>query len=229
MQTSFPERKPQALVFDMDGTMIANKQYHDEAWIRFCETYKQDADISDFIHKYAGKTNDAILKLVFQSELSVEEIRRYEDIKEAMYRALFAPHFKLVDGLPELLQWAKANNYRIAIATSAPRVNVDFVIQTANIHHYFDAIVDSSMVSEGKPSPEVFLKAAKALGVEPSGCICFEDSRAGIAASLAAGMNTIGIATDLSVTELLQLGAHEAFPDFEAFSRSSMLMKSMVV
>ena len=75
------------------------------------------------------------------------------------------------------------------------------------------------MVSEGKPNTEVFLKAAKALGVEPSDCICFEDSRAGIAASLAAGMKTVGIATELSVDVLLSLGAHEAYIDFTVYTR----------
>jgi len=208
-----------ALVFDMDGTMIANKEFHDKAWIQFCEKYRQDANIDDFINKYSGKTNDAILSLVFDRTLSKAEIRMFEDIKESMYREMYAPHFKLVDGLIALLEKAKQSGLKIAIATSAPRVNVDFVCEKANIGKYFDTIVDSSMVSEGKPNPEVFLKAAKALGVEPSDCICFEDSRAGIAASLAAGMKTVGIATELSVDVLLSLGAHEAYIDFTVYTR----------
>jgi len=206
-----------ALVFDMDGTMIANKKFHDEAWILFCKKYRQNTSIDDFVHKYSGKTNDAILELVFGKHLTYDEIRKYEDIKESMYREMYTPHFKLVDGLVDLLEKAKQNGLRLAIATSAPKVNVDFVCTKGNIGKYFEAIIDSSMVKEGKPSPEVFLKAAKALNVKPSDCICFEDSRAGIEASLAAGMRTVGIATELSVETLLDLGAHEAYKDFTIY------------
>jgi len=203
-----------ALVFDMDGTMIDNKYFHDQAWIAFCEKYRAGASIDDFVHKYSGKRNEAILELVFGRKLDAGETLHYEDVKESMYRELYAPHFRLVDGLVDLLELAKNMGLKIAIATSAPRVNVDFVCQTAGIYHYFDVVVDASMVREGKPSPEVFLKAARELGVDPAGCTCFEDSRAGITASLRAGMKTVGIATELPVSELLALGAHEAYVDF---------------
>jgi len=208
-----------ALVFDMDGTMIANKKYHDDAWIAFCKTYRQDANIDDFIYRYAGKTNEAILEMVFDRKLTIEEIRNYENIKESIYREMYTPHFKLVDGLIDLLELAKQKGLKLAIATSAPQVNVDFVCKNGNIGKYFDTTINSTMVTEGKPSPEVFLKAAKALNVQPSECICFEDSKVGIAASLAAGMKTVGIATELSVETLLGLGAHEAYSDFTIYTR----------
>lgn len=206
-----------ALIFDMDGTMIANKDYHDQAWIRFCKTYHQDANIDDFINRYSGKTNDAILELVFGKKLSKAEIIRFEEIKEAMYREAYAPHFKPIDGLVDLLERAKTNGIPMAVATSAPTVNVDFVLDTANIRCFFDAIIDSSQIKEGKPSPEIFLKAAKALNVNPTNCVCFEDSKAGITASRAAGMYTVGIATEHSLSRLIDLGAHQAIVSFNEY------------
>ena len=206
-----------ALIFDMDGTMIANKDYHDQAWINFCKTYHQDADIDDFINRYSGKTNEAILELVFGKKLSKAEILQYEEIKETMYREAYAPHFKLVDGLVDLLKNVKNKGIPMAVATSAPTVNVDFVLDTGNIRSYFEAIIDSSQIKEGKPSPEVFIKAAHALGVKPEDCVCFEDSKAGIAASRAAGMYTVGIATEHSLNRLIELGAHHAIVDFNEY------------
>jgi len=207
-----------ALIFDMDGTMIANKIYHDDAWIAFCKKYRQNANIDDFIHRYAGKTNEVILEMVFDRQLTIEEFRKFEDIKESMYREMYTPHFKLVSGLVDLLELAKLKGLKLAIATSAPQVNVDFVCNNGNIGKYFDTTINSTMVTEGKPSPEVFLKAPKALNVQPAECICFEDSRVGITASLAAGMRTVGIATELSVETLLGIGAHEAYKDFTIFT-----------
>lgn len=198
----------------MDGTMIDNKKYHDLAWIQFCEDMNMNIDIVEFSKQYTGKKNEAILELIFKHPLSVSKVHEYEDSKEALYRELYLPHFKLVDGLIDLLEYAKSKGIRMAIATSAPRVNVDFVCTQGNLYQYFDAIVDSSMVTQGKPSPEVFLKAAQALGAKPENCICFEDSHAGITASLAAGMTTIGIANEFPVKKLLELGAHYAFEDF---------------
>lgn len=211
------QRKCKALIFDMDGTMIANKEYHDRAWIQFCNELSIEIDITEFSKQYTGKTNAAILELVFQRKLHADEIEKYQEYKESLYRKIYSPHFKLVDGLLETLRKAKKSELLLAIATSAPRSNVDFVCSMGGILHFFDGIIDASMVVEGKPSPEVFFKAADVLHVLPEQCICFEDSKAGIEASRAAGMYTIGIANEFSIPKLIDLGAHEAYSDFNGF------------
>ncbi|HOS84549.1 MAG TPA: HAD family phosphatase [Bacteroidales bacterium] len=206
-----------ALVFDMDGTMIHNKPYHDAAWVEFCNRHSVHIELESFCKAYTGKTNAVILEMIFGSGLSTEQILAYESEKELIYRELYAPHFKLIQGLPELLQSAKQLQILLAVGTSAPVVNVDFVLHKGAIFHFFDTIVHSAMVSQGKPSPEIFLKAAELLHIQPTECMCFEDSFAGIEASRAAGMYTIGIASEQSKHTLLQAGAHEAYSDFTEF------------
>lgn len=210
-------RNHKALVFDMDGTMIHNKPYHDAAWIEFCNRHAVTIELESFCKAYTGKTNAVILEMIFGTHLNKETIEAYESEKESIYRELYTPQFTLIAGLLELLANAKSKGYLLAVGTSAPVVNVDFVLHHGNIAHYFDVVVHSAMVTHGKPSPEIFLKTAELLGVKPHECICFEDSFAGIEASLKAGMHTIGIASEQSVDTLLSIGAHEAFPNFTDF------------
>ena len=90
----------------------------------------------------------------------------------------------------------------MAIATSAPRANVDFTIQYANLGGYFDTILDESFVNKGKPDPEIYLKTAQALGFDPTNCIVFEDSLSGIESGKAAGCKVVGITTTHTHEEL---------------------------
>lgn len=203
-----------ALVFDMDGTMIHNKEYHDAAWIEFCKRHAVEIDIQSFTQAYTGKTNAVILEMVFGTPLSPEIVRIYEAEKEALYRELYTPNFSLVAGLFDLLTLAQQKYIPIAIGTSAPVVNVDFVLTQGNIAHFFDVIVHSAMVTNGKPSPEIYLKVAELLNLTPQECVCFEDSFAGIAAARAADMYTIGIATEQTKDVLIQAGAHTACVDY---------------
>lgn len=99
-----------------------------------------------------------------------------------------------------------------AIATSAERANVDFILDSVGLHHQFEVVVDSSMISRGKPDPEVFLKAAQLIQVNPSDCIVLEDSLKGIEAALRARMKVIGVGTTHHVAELTE--AHYVINDF---------------
>lgn len=99
------------------------------------------------------------------------------------------------EGLLSFLESLKSNRISIALATSAPRENIDFVFDNLHIGHFFDAVVDESQVSRGKPDPEVYLKAAEALELNPEQCIVVEDSIPGIMAGAAAGMAVVAITT----------------------------------
>jgi beta-phosphoglucomutase len=109
-----------------------------------------------------------------------------------------------VEGLPEFLLKLDHLGAARAIATSAPRSNVDFTLKKTGIGSHFATILDDSFVSHGKPHPEVYLKAAAALQVNPANCIVFEDSIAGVEAGKKAGSRVVGLTTTHTSDELVE-------------------------
>lgn len=193
-----------ALIFDMDGVIVDSNPFHKKAWQQFCADHScklSDEDMERYIY---GKTNADALKHVF-GELTPAEEDEYTRQKEGLYRSLSKPYLAIVSGLSEFLAQARANNIPMAVGTSAPPENVDFVLDGLTIRHYFQVIVDATMVKHGKPDPEVYLTTAKKLGVSPSDCIVFEDSLSGIKAGKSAGMKVIGITTTHTKAELAPL------------------------
>jgi len=133
--------------------------------------------------------------------LDDETIRKYADEKEALFRRLYKD-IRPVAGLIPFLDKLDAMNVSRAIATSAPRANVDFTLQKTNTGKYFETILDDSFVTEGKPNPQIYLKSAQALGFNPSNCVVLEDSLSGVKAGKRAGCKVVGITTTHTREEL---------------------------
>ncbi len=182
-----------AVIFDMDGVIVDNHDYHHEAWMQFCMKY--GLTVQGDPARFFGMTNTDILTNIFPDHLSHVQLYEYAGEKEKLYRGLYQGNIEPAEGLEALLAELQNAGYRLAVATSAPPENVDFVLGNTNLHLYFDAVVDSSMVSKGKPDPEVYLKTALELGLDPSVCMVVEDSVAGIASAKAAGMKVVAITT----------------------------------
>lgn len=183
-----------AVIFDMDGVIVHNDIYHFRAWEDFCKKYSLGVSL-ETVKSWFGNTNPMILKNLFGENIDEEMIEKLGMEKEKIYRDLYGPDIKLCNGLDAFLDNLKENNVIIAIATSAPAVNVDFVIEHTGIQSYFDKIIDSSYIKEGKPSPEIYLKTAEVLQMKPSECLVFEDSFHGIESARRAGMKVVGVAT----------------------------------
>ena len=98
------------------------------------------------------------------------------------------------------------------MATAAPRANLDFALEETGLGPWFDVLVDVDMVANGKPSPDLYLKAAELLGRPPGSCVAVEDSYPGIASALAAGMKIVGITTTHTAAELTNV--HLVVKDF---------------
>jgi HAD superfamily hydrolase (TIGR01509 family) len=127
--------------------------------------------------------------------MSEEEILKYTLEKEAVYRELYLPFIKPVEGLTELLEILHEKNIPMAIATSGIQPNIDFMFENLPIKKYFKTVVNSSHISKGKPHPEIYLKTASLLNISPENCLVFEDAVVGINSAKAAGMKVIAIAT----------------------------------
>jgi beta-phosphoglucomutase len=181
------------VIFDMDGVIVDNQDYHHEAWMKFCMKY--GVTVEGDVSRYFGMTNTDILTNIFPDKLSDTQLYEYSGEKEKLYRGLYQGNIEMAEGLERVLKSLLDKDMKLGIATSAPSANVDFVLGNTNLHIYFDVVVDSSMVSKGKPDPEIYLMAAEQMGLLPEQCIVVEDSIAGVKAGKAAGMKVIAITT----------------------------------
>jgi beta-phosphoglucomutase family hydrolase len=182
-----------AVLWDMDGTLIDSEEFHWKSW----HLTLQDEGIAitreQFLSTF-GQRNDDIISQWLGPGATLERAARIAESKEIMYR-----HLVRRDGitpLPGVADWVRRlhrEGWRQAIASSAPRANIETVLEVLSATHIFDAIVSSEDVHKGKPDPEVYLLAAERVGVAPAYCIVVEDAVAGIEAARAAGMRSIGV------------------------------------
>lgn len=191
-----------AAIFDMDGVLVNNHQYHLNAWKEFCMRHGHKFDDKTFTTTYFGKNNREIISSLTGKDISADEAELLGEEKESIYREIYSPYIKPVDGLVDLLDYLKEKGVKLAVATSAPNANYKFIEKSLHLEKKFDKVIDASMVQHGKPDPEIYLKASELLKVHPSDCLVFEDSFSGIQAAKAAGMQVIALATTHTRNEL---------------------------
>jgi beta-phosphoglucomutase len=181
-----------AFLFDLNGTMIDDMQYHITAWHKIFNTYGTNFSREEAMKECYGK-NDEILDRIFPGKFSQAEKNDISIKKETEYQEAYLPHLKLIDGLQVLLEEVKKKDIKIAIGSAAIMFNIDFVLDNLNIRHYFDAIVSADDVQISKPNAETYLKCATALGVLSHECVVFEDVPKGVESAANAGMKAIVI------------------------------------
>ena len=185
----------------MDGVIVDSNPYHKIALKQFCKKYGKDLSEEDLREKIYGRRNQDWLANVFGS-LDDSKMKEYADEKEKLFRKLYEKDIKPLPGLREFLAGLKKLNIPAAIATSAPRSNVDFTLAKTGLKEYFDTILDDSFVEEGKPHPDIYLKTAAAMKFDPGKCIVFEDSLAGVQSGKKAGCKVVGVTTTHTPEEL---------------------------
>lgn len=189
-------------IFDMDGTIVDSMPYHTEAWVKFISGLGIDIDRDEFQRRTAGMTTFEILRRVVGEYLTEVELQDYTEQKEAIYRTIYAEAIRPIDGLIEFLQASRALSIPMALATSAGKQNLNFVLKSLEIEEYFTAIVCADEVSLGKPHPDMFLAASSRMGLESHNCIVFEDALLGIEAAERAAMKAVVVMTTLEEKEL---------------------------
>lgn len=185
----------------MDGVIVDNGHYHKLAWKAFSDKYGIPFSDEKFRTVFFGRTNQEILPVLFQKELSLEELEKLASEKEIIYREVYKPHIVPIAGLVPFMRELKNNKHKIAIATSAPKENVDFVVEALQIDQFIDVVVDDSMVSKGKPHPEIYIKASELLSSSPKNCVVFEDSLSGTKSAFDAVTNVVGLTTTIPEDE----------------------------
>jgi beta-phosphoglucomutase family hydrolase len=200
-----------AILFDMDGVLILSGPAHHESWRRVAAPYGIDFD-DDIFHRTFGRTNPDIIRMIWPRDVPVAEAAAIADSKERAYREMVRADPPLAPGLRLLLEGFSRDGFVLGIGSSGPRENIDLILDAGDLRRFFSAIVDGSMVTRGKPAPDVFLIGARQAGVDPSHCAVVEDAPAGIQAAVAAGMVAIGVETTHPRQDLLAAGAAVTLP-----------------
>ena len=203
-----------AVLWDMDGTLIDSEEFH---WISWRDTMANEGITithEQFLSSF-GQRNDSIIPRWLGSASTPERIERTANAKEELYRHLVRKNG--ISPLPGVASWVHRlheQGWLQAVASSAPRANIEVVLEALAATHSFQAIVSAEDVRKGKPDPEVYLTAASRVGVSPDRCIVVEDAVAGVEGARRAGMRSIGVshngkhlAADLIVTSLDLLDA----------------------
>jgi beta-phosphoglucomutase len=188
--------KGAAAIFDMDGTLIDNTPFHFKAWQQlFKKRGLPELSHETYLADISGVPILNTVKKMFGENLSEAEQQALVKEKQQLYEDAFLPYLRPINGLENFLAELKGAGVKIALATSSAMHDVDFIFNSINIRQYFDAIIIGSMVSEPKPSPQIFLKAAEHLSTRSEKCVVFEDSLSGLKAGRNAGMRVVGITT----------------------------------
>ena len=195
-----------ALIFDMDGTLVDNMDYHKQSWIELFKHHQLDLEYDTFDKKYHKGSLVEIMARLFPHISDRERLREIGSYKEVLYRELYRPHITPIAGLNGFLNQVQQLGIPMGIATMGDQHNIDFTFEALQIGSYFHSTTGGHEVEHGKPHPEIFLSAAQRIGVSPSNCLAFEDTRSGVTAALTAGMDVVGVTTMFDEKILLELG-----------------------
>ncbi|SMG29958.1 HAD family hydrolase [Sphingobacterium psychroaquaticum] len=191
-----------AVIFDMDGVICHTNPYHAKAFEAFFDKYKIDYTEKDFEEHMYGKHNSHIMTYFFKRPIHGEELLALENEKEALFRTIYKDAVETIPYYKTFLKDLKENDFHTAVATSAPQANMDLILDQLDIRSQMESLLASENVNLHKPHPEVYLKSASNLGVDPAQCLVFEDSFSGVTAGLNAGMKVVGVLSSHTKAQL---------------------------
>ena len=211
-----------ALLFDLDGTLIDSMPHHHDAWVEWHARRGIEMDAAGFFAGTAGRSNAEILLDMFPA-LSVAEHVEMADAKEAIYREFAARSLALIAGAQGFVAQARAAGLRLAVCTAATPQNIALACEMHGIDGWVETVASPADGLRGKPHPDIFLEAARRLGIAPADCVVFEDAPLGVEAARRAGMKAVALTTTLAA------GAFAAYdnliaiaPDFTALTLATL-------
>lgn len=180
------------VIWDVDGTLVDTAELHFQAWLTLTASLGRPFTRQDFAGTF-GWRNPEIIPHLFGPVFSDAEIAELGERKELLYRAQAKKGLSLLPGVNTLLEALHAAGFRQAIGSSAPRANLDLLLDVTHVHQFISVVVGMEDSKRGKPGPEVFLIGAEKMGVKPENCLVFEDAPVGIQAARAGGMKAVGV------------------------------------
>jgi beta-phosphoglucomutase len=191
-----------AVIFDMDGVICHTNPYHSLAFREFFGKRNMFPTEEEFeLHMY-GKSNSYIMSHFFGRKIMGEELLDLENEKESLFREIYRDKVDAISGFQEFFQQLKNNKFLTGVATSAPFANLQMIAGTLSLLDKMESVMASEDVTKHKPDPEIYIKSAANLQVEPDFCVVFEDSFSGVTAAKNAGMKVVGVLSSHSRSEL---------------------------
>lgn len=191
-----------AVIFDMDGVICHTNPFHAEAFRVFFRKRNIETSEEAFKNHLYGKANSYIFRHFLKDAYRNEDFAKLEAEKESLFRKIYQDHISPISGFPEYLSFLKQNNIKTGVATSAPRANLELIIDHLHLHGKMESFLASEDITYHKPHPEIYLTTAEKLGVHPDQCLVFEDSYSGVTAGLEAGMKVVGVLSTHTKDEL---------------------------
>lgn len=190
------QKEINAVIFDMNGTMIDDMAFHVTAWSDILNNDLHAGLSEAEVRKQMYGKNGEVLDRIFgKGHFNQEESDRLSIEKEKRYQLVYKPHLKLIEGLQVYLRYLQSIEIPVAMGTAAIPFNIDFVLDNLHIRNYFSVIVSADDVQHSKPDPETFLKAASLMNIAPEHCVVFEDAPKGVEAAERAGMQAVVLTT----------------------------------
>lgn len=189
------------VIFDLDGVLVDTGWAHKQSWYDLAE--KEGFSMTDeFFYSTFGMQNYQIIPMLLGQNAPSEKVSRLSEWKEQRYREIIAEKLAPAEGAKSLLIDLKKESFLLAVGSSAPLANLELVLERTDLKDYFDAYVTGQDVTNGKPAPDTFLKAAEKLSLDPDSCVVVEDAVQGVEAGKAAGMPVVAVTTTRSRAEL---------------------------
>lgn len=187
----------EALIFDMDGTLVDSEPVHHKAWeATLVSNGIKSFPFDDFV-SYVGSSNEKLASDYIKSHSLVISVEELVLQKQVIYLDMI-PAITMIPGARESLQ-RFCGSFKLGVASSSHRVELDKLLNSLGLGECFDQVVGGDMVENKKPDPDIYLKTIEMMGLKPSQCVAFEDSEAGVHAAKNAGLYTIAVPTSLSV------------------------------
>ena len=194
-------RQVQAIIFDMDGVIVDSESRHERAFLEVVREIGFGDKLGLRFADYIGRSDQALWLDFVAGHKPSQTVAELLAMKRQRVVELIRREQPLFDGLPELLEKLAAR-YALGLASGSEREVVEEVLALKRLGRFFSAVVSDADVKRGKPAPDIFLRAAELLNVASGECCVIEDSKPGVAASVAAGMEVIAITNTHPAEEL---------------------------
>jgi beta-phosphoglucomutase-like phosphatase (HAD superfamily) len=219
-------KKP-VFIFDMDGTMVASMPFHQESWVIFAQRHGLQISVSELMTKTTGRTGHECMEILLEKQLTAEQSLALVAEKESIYRELFAPQFREVQGFKRFAELARQAGIQYGVGTAGDRHNAAFALKHLAMPHPPEVVVRGDEGLAGKPNPDIFLEVARRLNVDVAQCIVFEDAPFGIEAAKRGGMRAVAMCTGHTAQELAGPHVIASAVHFDELSSSGFIERCL--